>query len=150
MRDNRLNICNAGHNAPVVDGVPNEPTQQLLAYIGGEGGTGKSVVIRAIQSLFKLCNVDHWLRSASYTGTAANNINGTTLSSLLKDNQKSKEDQLTVSFEKMEGLRISLGSIKFMIIDEMSMLSTQWMAKLSARCKQARNSGTTYFSIIFS
>jgi hypothetical protein len=105
------------------------------------------VVIRAIQSLFKLCKVDHWLRSASYTGTAANNINGTTLSSLLKDNKNSKEDQLTVSFEKMEGLRISLGSIKFMIIDEMSMLSTQWMAKLNARCKQARNSGTSYYSM---
>ena len=115
-----------------------ELTQQLLGYTGGEGGTGKSQVIKAIQFLFKLCKTDHWLRSASYTGTAANNINGTTLSSLLKDNQKQKEDQLTVSFEKMEGLRISLGSIKFMIIDEVSMLSTQWLAKLDARCKQAR------------
>ncbi len=145
---NLVTCCNAdqksaGSALHAVDDL----TQQLLGYTGGEGGTGKSQVIKAIQFLFKLCKVDHWLRSASYTGTAANNINGTTLSSLLKDNQKTKEDQLTVSIQKMDALRISLGSIKFMIIDEVSMLSTQWIAKLNARCKQARNSGTPFYTL---
>ena len=63
---------------------------QLLAYIGGPGGTGKSQVIKAIQHLFMHCGKNTWLRSASYTGTAASNINGSTISSLTGDRKKKK------------------------------------------------------------
>ena len=114
----------------------NVPVSQLLAFIGGPGGTGKSQVIKAIQHLFVHVQKKSWLASAAFTGSAASNISGSTLSSLIKETRKDKKS-LTVSINNIAGLKAGIGRIKFMIIDEVSMISSHMLSKLDARLKQA-------------
>ena len=119
---------------------PDVTTPQLLGYIGGPGGTGKSQVIKAIQKLFFHCGASASLKSCAYTGTAASNINGSTLSSLIKEkthSKKKKDDHLTVSLSSVGSLRQNFHGVKFIIIDEVSMISTFMLSKLDARLKQA-------------
>ena len=115
---------------------------QLLAYIGGPGGTGKSQVIKAIQHLFLHCDKPSWLKSSAYTGTAASNINGRTLASLTLQKKIEKKDKhkshLRVDMKDIAKLRERFGNNKFIIIDEVSMISTYQLSKLDARLKQAR------------
>ena len=117
-------------------------TNQLLAYIGGPGGTGKSQMIKAVQKLFSKTNKKSWLRTSAYTGTAASNVNGSTLSSMMKDTrsaQNKKDGSLNVSMNALHGLHQEVGKMRFLIIDEVSMISTYFLSKLDARLKQAAN-----------
>ncbi|KAJ7167186.1 hypothetical protein C8R43DRAFT_984449, partial [Mycena crocata] len=52
-------------------------------YLGGQGGTGKSTVINALQDYFVSRGETRRFRLASYTGVAARNISGMTLHSAL-------------------------------------------------------------------
>jgi hypothetical protein len=45
--------------------------------MGGEGGTGKTRVINAIESYFKVNSIEQNLLLSAPTGAAAVNINGT-------------------------------------------------------------------------
>src|SRR5207248_711707 len=58
--------------------VPGEG-RQLLLYLGGEGGTGKSRVIAAIERLMELMGLKHKIQLAGSTGAAADNIGGSTV-----------------------------------------------------------------------
>jgi hypothetical protein len=53
--------------------------KQLLMYVGGEGGTGKTQLIRAIQTLFHSWGHDEQLQTASFMGMPASQIGGNTL-----------------------------------------------------------------------
>jgi hypothetical protein len=53
--------------------------EQLLMYLGGPGGTGKSRVINALRDFFGSRNETRRFRLAAYTGVAARNIGGATL-----------------------------------------------------------------------
>ena len=59
-----------------------EETQQIIAYVGGPGGTGKSQLIKAIVAFHKEIKVKHKLKLCAYTGTAAKHIGGSTTSTL--------------------------------------------------------------------
>ena len=63
-----------------------EKPEQLLMYLGGPGGTGKSRVVNALREFFSLRNQSRRFRLAAYTGVAARNIGGATLHSLLQMN----------------------------------------------------------------
>lgn len=58
--------------------------KQMIFYLGGEGGTGKSKVVKALTDYLTQMGLRHVLRIAAPTGAAADNIGGTTLHSLLK------------------------------------------------------------------
>ncbi len=109
----------------------------LFAYIGGEGGTGKSQVINAIQFLFETCSVEHWLQFSLLHRYSI--LQHTVIIPPERATQRQTlKSQLAVSFAKIDALRITIGSVKFLTVDEVSIFSTQWFAKLDARCKQAR------------
>ncbi len=59
-----------------------EGTSQIMLYLGGMGGTGKSQVIKALKHLHTKLGILHTLKIAAFTGTAAANIDGSTISSL--------------------------------------------------------------------
>lgn len=59
--------------------VMNEKSPQLIMYLSGEGGTGKSEVIKAVTELFQILGRSDKLKKAACTGTAAGNIDGVTL-----------------------------------------------------------------------
>ena len=115
---------------------------QILAYVGGPGGTGKSQVIKAIQAVFLRKKCSNWLRSGAYTGAAASNIFGRTISSLIGDakttKKKKNNESLNVSINCTAALEKNFSSCRFIIIDEVSMISTYMLAKMDARLKQAK------------
>lgn len=95
--------------------------------IHGEGGTGKSRVIQSITKKFEELRAKHLLIKAAYTGMAALLIDGKTTHSVgsiaicgnkLSENSKAK----LVDFWK---------SYEYFIIDECSMISKSFLAKLS-------------------
>ncbi|KAJ3924232.1 MAG: hypothetical protein NXY57DRAFT_868957, partial [Lentinula lateritia] len=57
--------------------------EPLRMYIGGQGGTGKSLVIQALNKFFTEQGESRRFRLASFTGVAAKNISGMTLHSAL-------------------------------------------------------------------
>ncbi|KDQ51996.1 hypothetical protein JAAARDRAFT_91810, partial [Jaapia argillacea MUCL 33604] len=54
-------------------------TEQLLLYVSGIGGSGKSYVIKAIVELFKRCGYPDELLLSAPTGCAAILIDGYTI-----------------------------------------------------------------------
>ena len=60
------------------------PVSQKLVYLGGEGATGKSQVIKALKHFHEILGISYGLKVSAYTGTASAEIQGNTLSSLAK------------------------------------------------------------------
>ncbi|KAF8245067.1 hypothetical protein K440DRAFT_511239, partial [Wilcoxina mikolae CBS 423.85] len=56
---------------------------QLLLYVRGEGGTGKSVAIKAVESFVTQVRGKNTVKLCGPTGIAADNIGGHTIHSLL-------------------------------------------------------------------
>ena len=72
--------------------TPDAP-KQMLMFLGGEGGTGKSKVLKALTKYMATLGVRHRIRLGAQTGVAAGNINGSTLHSLLElEVKKTRKD----------------------------------------------------------
>jgi hypothetical protein len=75
-----------------------EVKEQIIMTVLGEGGTGKSWIIDSVKELHKRLKINHTLKIAAVTGTAAKHIGGSTTASLFgtfndvkqQQNQKSK------------------------------------------------------------
>ena len=105
-----------------------EETEQLISYVGGPGGTGKSQVIKAIIEFHKRMKVKHTLKLSANTGTAAKHIGGSTTTTLFGFNSKNEKDaqKLQRKFEK----------VKTIIIDEVSMIGCSQLVKIhKALCR---------------
>jgi hypothetical protein len=98
---------------------------QLLMFLGGEGGTGKSRIIEAVQSL-----CDSWGRpnifvKTALTGKAATLISGRTLASFLLQIQKRRASD-------------EIMNVEIIIIDEVSMMKKYQLAQLDKRLRVAK------------
>ncbi|KAJ7902451.1 hypothetical protein B0H13DRAFT_1505382, partial [Mycena leptocephala] len=56
--------------------------RQLLLYIAGVGGSGKSYIIKAVVEFFRRCGVSDTMMLSAPTGCAAVLINGFTIHAL--------------------------------------------------------------------
>ncbi|KXN83798.1 ATP-dependent DNA helicase PIF1 [Leucoagaricus sp. SymC.cos] len=95
--------------------------------ISGEGGTGKSRVIQTVTTAFEERNVGHLLIKSAYTGIAASLIDGKTTHEIGaifvgKDRVLPSTIQRLQRFWK---------SYEYLVIDEVSMISKSFLAKLS-------------------
>ena len=100
----------------------NEPTQQVIGYVGGPGGTGKSQVIKAIVDFHKKMKVKNTLKLSANTGTAAKHIGGSTTTTLFGfSSDKKSNAKLQKTFEKVETI----------IIDEVSMIGCRQIVKIA-------------------
>lgn len=109
---------------------------QLLMYVSGVGGTGKSHLIKALVTLFqKLGRRDELLLGAP-TGIAAVLIGGYTMHALSMTNphRKSKDVQELISLWR---------GVRFLVIDEISMVGSLFLSQFSARLKQAMSDDAT-------
>ena len=108
---------------------------QLLMTILGEGGTGKSYIIRAFFTAMTLLQRQHEIMLTAPTGSAADNIEGNTYHTALGLSIGNKPN-------KTPSQRIQrLWSKKtIMVIDEISMLDLQTLARINHRCNIARSS----------
>lgn len=93
----------------------------------GEGGTGKSRVIQSISQFFRQQGIESSLQKMAYTGIAASLIEGKTIHSALMLNEATER----ISDEKKQKLQAHWATIRYVIIDEDSMLSKRFLATIS-------------------
>lgn len=107
--------------------LANEAVRPLRLFIYGEGGSGKSRVIQAITERFQQVGKTAWLLKAAYTGIAASLIGGKTTHSIA---MVSKFENRQVSDETRKKLQEFWSPYRYLIIDEISMLSKKFLAIL--------------------
>ena len=112
----------------VTSGTP----KQLLMYMGGMGGTGKSQVIKALKEFFRRCNEGFKFIVMAPTGPAASQINGSTYHSVLCMHWKNLKRALDTA-------RDNLAGVEYIFIDELSMISCYDFYKISERLSLIMN-----------
>ncbi|KAF5316214.1 hypothetical protein D9619_006531 [Psilocybe cf. subviscida] len=115
----------------VADHLATGKTDQLLMYVSGVGGTGKSHVIRSIITLFDCLGVRERLLLGAPTGIAAVLIRGQTLHSLTLINPGGKVGNL-------ESLTAMWKDVRYLIIDEVSMIGARFLSQVSNRIREAK------------
>lgn len=108
-----------------------EPQPQLLMQILGEGGTGKSTVIKAITEFFNTHGRSRKLLKAAPTGIAASLIGGCTLHTLCHMGI-GWTDPDSISVKTLQVLRKTWKDVQYLIIDEISMVSRQFLSRISS------------------
>ena len=99
----------------------------LRMILHGEGGTGKSKVIQTITQAFAQRNVGFMLLKAAYTGVAASLIDGKTTHTIGMISRNGRP----LSSESKAKLQAFWKNYEYLIIDEFSMISKTFLAKLS-------------------
>ena len=121
--------------------------EQLLMYIGGMAGTGKSQVIKKLMAFFERRNESHRLIVMAPTGTAAALVGGSTYHSILGINDKCGTN---MSIAKV---RTRLNGVDDIFLDEVSMLSCHDLYNICAQLAKTFNEPNKPFggiNIIFS
>jgi hypothetical protein len=115
--------------------LADQPYEQLLMLITGEGGTGKSKLLDAVTDLFAAHNCESQLARTAMSGVAACIIKGSTLHSWagLPPRQMPRTDKwATHPRPEMARRRHDNMDLKFMLaVDEGSMLTTEQLTLLS-------------------
>ena len=106
-------------------------TFQLLIIITGQTGSGKSYVIDALRHLLHAsCIV------CSYFGIAAFNVKGHKLHSIFQLPIRGKRDS-DLKGDSLQRLQLSLHGVKYIIIDEFSVIGQKLFGWLDRRRSQA-------------
>ena len=98
--------------------------------VSGTAGTGKSYLIHCLR-LF----LQHQVVVAAPTGVAAFNIDGHTLHSLFSLPTRGEFKDL--EGERLTKLQLSYSEVKYLIIDEMSMVGRKTLGQVDRRLRQA-------------
>jgi hypothetical protein len=120
----------------IIDSDDRNPPQ-LLMLLHGEGGTGKSRVIQTITDLFKQRGILHKLIKVAYTGVAASLIEGETIHKSTKIRINGGGGKLPV--RTIKELEVKWQDKSLLIIDEDSMISKAFLAKMSRNIRLGRN-----------
>jgi ATP-dependent DNA helicase PIF1 len=112
--------------------------RQLLLYIAGVGGSGKSYIIKAVVEFFRRCGVSESMMLSAPTGCAAVLINGFTIHALTFLPKK-KDEKTGAKTKDLAGIWIG---IRYIVIDEISMVSADLLAQISARLNEGRAMAT--------
>lgn len=106
-------------------------SNQLLMYLGGVGGTGKSHVINTIVKIFQRCGFSQSLLLSAPTGIAAVLISGYTIHSLtLLPKSAHRPDVQTLSE--------IWGTVQWLVLDEISMVSAKLLSQISHQISIAK------------
>jgi hypothetical protein len=107
--------------------------EQLIMYVGGMAGTGKSQVVKSLIEFFERRNESHHITITAPTGTAAALVGGSTYHSVLGINDKGAPN---ISMAKV---RTRLDGVDYIFLDEVSMLSCHDKYKISMQLAKAFN-----------
>ena len=120
---------------------------QLLMYLGGPGGTGKSRVVNALREFFGLRKEGRRFRLAAYTGVAARNIGGATLHAVLQLNQAGRSS----SVKRKTDLAAMWDGVDYLFVDEVSMIGCEMLHSISSALSQAKGKTAAFggVNIIF-
>lgn len=104
----------------------------LLMIITGQAGSGKSYLIDCLRNfLANSCIV------CSYLGIAAFNVQGQTLHSLLHLPMRGRHE-CDLKGSALLKLQSALSSVKYLIIDEFSVIGQKMLGWIDRRCKQGK------------
>ncbi len=117
----------------VVNRLRGITVKQKLLYLGGGAGTGKSQVIKAVRKLHEILEIQYALKVTAFTGTAAGEVGGSTLSSLA---QVSRNNSKKADLKKLEK---NWEGVNTLNIDEISMVSCSFLAKLHRNLVRAKH-----------
>lgn len=104
-------------------------SEQLLLYVQGEGGVGKSRIVKAIHLGFSFLKRQTELLIAAPTGAAAANIGGATIHGAL-----SIDDRI----QKKRMAKGPWQNCLALIMDEISMVSLKLLSTVDMRLSQAK------------
>jgi hypothetical protein len=104
---------------------------QLIAFLAGGAGYGKSEVLKALLFLAKSWGFEGSILTTAHTGIAAVNVWGQTLYSLFKWSLKIKERRKKPTM-KMKAI---FSGVTLIIIDEVSMLSQHLLGRVDQTLK---------------
>jgi hypothetical protein len=116
-------------------------SEQLKMYIGGMGGTGKSQVLNAISAFFSQHNEAFHFLIVAPTGSAAALLAGSTYHSMLGINEKTGG----ATNKALAQVRTRLAGVDYIFLDEVSMLSSHSLYKISAQLCRVMNQLETAF-----
>ncbi|KZO91134.1 hypothetical protein CALVIDRAFT_459564, partial [Calocera viscosa TUFC12733] len=102
-------------------------SKQLLLYIGGPGGTGKSHVINCIVSMFAALDMSDSLLLSTPTGAAAIVINGYTIHALTLLPQRKKG---RVNMPLLDSI---WNGVTYLVLDEISMVSALFLSEIACQ-----------------
>lgn len=115
---------------------------QLLMHVPGEGGVGKSKVIQTITDQFAALGASERLVKGAYTGIAASLIGGSTLHVLCRIPPPKagtrRDGEIIHSPEVEKELSEKYSNKAYLIIDEISMVSREFMSEMSRIIGKAR------------
>jgi hypothetical protein len=117
-----------------------EKPDQLLMYLGGPGGTGKSRVVNALRDFFNLRRQPRRFRLAAYTGVAARNIGGATLHSLLQMSEVGRQ----ASAKGKRDLAAMWDGVDYLFIDEVSMIGCEFLHNISRALTDAKGNTAAF------
>src|SRR6266581_1409461 len=146
----KLNDRQSKYLKELMNCVRCQPDKQLFHFITGGAGTGKSMLINAINQVL----IRHFRTARSNlnddsisvvlcapTGKAAHNIGGTTLHSCFSlPVSKNSNEIKPLSDDKCNSLRSKLWDLDFVIIDEISMVGARMFSNIDKRLRQIFNS----------
>ena len=109
--------------------------QQLLMGLFGEAGTGKSRVVDAVRAWFATLDRSKELIVTATTGTAAFNINGSTLHSALGI----PVERCDIAHKMSRKKKSEWADRRYLIVDEVSMMDCKLVIKLHDRLYSAKS-----------
>jgi hypothetical protein len=107
-------------------------SEQLMMYVGGMRGTGKSQVIKALMDFYKSGNESHRFVVLAQTRTAANLLHGSTYHSCLGvpiDGQTAFRNETTNNAQ----IKTRLDGAEYIFLDEVSMVACNDNYKISSQ-----------------
>lgn len=108
--------------------------KQTLLYVGGEGGTGKSQIVKAIEAGMNLVGRKHEVILMAPTGAAADNIGGNTYhTSLGISINRSRASAMSSRVRRLWSRKT------IMFVDEVSMMDLTIISVIDNHCKIARS-----------
>lgn len=118
--------------APSASDESVEELRQLLMYVGGPAGFGKSQIISAVQWLLAHFGFSPALVTCAFTGQAAAGVGGTTIDGLFNVWAESP----TLSNDAMAALQVTLAPAQLLVVDEISMVSHSKLCAIDDRLRQ--------------
>ncbi|CAF1513910.1 unnamed protein product, partial [Rotaria sordida] len=104
--------------------------EQLLMYIGGVGGCGKSRVTEAISAFMSHHNRTYMLRNGAPSSAAAVDIYGLPVQSMLHEGRNKTSNNCTLTQSDILAIVIEWRNIDYCLIDEISMVGCHMLAQL--------------------
>jgi DNA replication protein DnaC len=130
----------------VIDSEKNNCLTPLFLLVTGEAGTGKSKIIECVSYFFKYSSegvrASHLEITAS-TGTASSKLYASTVHSLLATETRQKN----LNPEWISKFQERLKDLKYLIIDEISMIGTETFLKIDKRLNLAKNNNNAFGNV---